>query len=433
LHYFLLKIPEYLNQTIMKTNIKILAILFTLFLSSLIFTKQASAQQPYVSFQVFYDQLSPYGQWVDYPNYGYVWIPDAGSDFAPYSTRGHWIMTEYGMTWVSDYNWGWAPFHYGRWDYDNYYGWFWVPDTEWGPAWVSWRRANGYYGWAPMGSGISISASFGRGYNNQNDHWTFVSDRYIDRSDINRYYVNRTDQDRIIRSSSVINNTYVDRGRNATYISGPARDDVQKVTGRRVTPVTIQENNKPGQDLSNGQLRIYRPQVIKNNNQAQRPAPSRIVNLKDVKSPSERNATNQPRNLNPTNNNRPVQQPNTVKPQNNNNNAQPAQQRKVNQTNNNRPVQQPNIIRPQNNNNNAQPAQQRKVNQTNNNRPVQQPNIVRPQNNNINNAQPAQQQKVNPANNNKSVQQPNTVKPSKSKKTELLKKSKSEADKKKTN
>src|SRR5580658_10431559 len=42
-----------------------------------------------VSTQVFYDQLSPYGQWVNYPNYGYVWIPSAGIDFSPYSTEGH--------------------------------------------------------------------------------------------------------------------------------------------------------------------------------------------------------------------------------------------------------------------------------------------------------------------------------------------------------
>ena len=34
------------------------------------------ATQP-VTTQVFYDQLSPYGQWVNYGNYGYVWIPSA--------------------------------------------------------------------------------------------------------------------------------------------------------------------------------------------------------------------------------------------------------------------------------------------------------------------------------------------------------------------
>ncbi len=332
----------------MKPNIKAFVIILVLIITSVIFTGKASAQQPYVSFQVFYDQLSPYGQWVDYPNYGYVWIPDAGSDFVPYSTQGHWILTDYGWTWLSDYRWGWAPFHYGRWDYDQYYGWFWIPDTQWGPAWVSWRRAEGYYGWAPLEPGISLSVSFGRGYDSRNDHWIFVRDRDIDRPDINRYYVNRTDHDMIIRRSSVISNTYVDQRRNTTYVTGPGRDDIQKVTGRRVNPVVIQENSKPGQDLNNGHLSIYRPQVAKNNDKAQRSAPSRLTNLRDVKRPSERNVTSQPRdinvkstqpvNSNPTQNVRRVEQPNNVKSQNSN----PAQNVKR--------VEQPNNVKLQNSN-----------------------------------------------------------------------------------
>src|SRR5688572_5624845 len=81
-----------------------------------------------VSYQTFYDELSPYGRWVEYPGQGYVWVPDAGDDFRPYSTNGHWVWTDnYEWMWVSDYDWGWAPFHYGRWDYDDYYGWYWVP------------------------------------------------------------------------------------------------------------------------------------------------------------------------------------------------------------------------------------------------------------------------------------------------------------------
>ena len=267
----------------MKSKIKILAICLALLVFSVIFARQISAQQSEVSFQVFYDQLSPYGQWVDYPNYGYVWIPDAGSDFVPYSTGGHWIITDYGMTWISDYNWGWAPFHYGRWDYNDSYGWFWIPDNEWGPAWVSWRRASGYYGWEPMGPGISISMSFGREYDSHNDHWIFVQDRYIDRSDMNRFYANRVDHDRIVRNSTIINNTYIDKGRHTTYVAGPAREDIQKSTGRRVNPVTVQENNKPGQEINNGQLRIYRPQVMTSNDKQQKPAPSKITNVKDVK------------------------------------------------------------------------------------------------------------------------------------------------------
>jgi hypothetical protein len=300
----------------MKTKIKFLAILLALIVSSVIFARQLSAQQSDVSFQVFYDQLSPYGQWVDYPNYGYVWMPNAGPDFVPYSTKGHWILTDYGWTWLSDYDWGWAPFHYGRWDFDNAYGWFWVPDNEWGPAWVSWRRADGYYGWEPMQPGISVSLSFGREYDSHNDHWIFVRDRYIDRSDMNRFYANRIDHDKIIRNSTVIHNTYIDNGRHSTYVSGPAREDVQKVTNRKVSPVTIQENNKPGQEMNNGQLRIYRPQVIKNNGTQQKPAPSRITNLKDVKQTPERNSANQPRNANQPGNSKQVQQQNAVNQRN---------------------------------------------------------------------------------------------------------------------
>ena len=37
-----------------------------------------------VSYQVFYDELSPYGSWVDYPSYGYVWVPRVTGDFQPY-------------------------------------------------------------------------------------------------------------------------------------------------------------------------------------------------------------------------------------------------------------------------------------------------------------------------------------------------------------
>jgi hypothetical protein len=267
----------------MKSTSKGIVLLLALLIFSSIAPKQTFAQQGAVSFQVFYDQLSPYGHWINYSNYGYVWIPNAGSDFIPYSTAGHWILTDYGWTWVSDYSWGWAPFHYGRWDFDNSYGWLWIPDNEWGPAWVTWRRADGYYGWQPMEPQMSISLSFGRPYNKSYDHWMFVRDRDFERSDINHYFVNRSDHDRIIKNSTVINKTYYDNKRHTTYVTGPAREDVQKVTGKKVNPVAVQENNKPGQSLSNGQLHIYRPLVSNNNNQYIKPGSAKTVNEKDTK------------------------------------------------------------------------------------------------------------------------------------------------------
>jgi hypothetical protein len=313
----------------MKSEIKVLVLFLAVCFASAAFPQKSSAQQPNVSFQVFYDELSPYGEWVNYPNWGFVWIPDAGSDFVPYSTDGHWILSDYGWTWASDYSWGWAPFHYGRWDFDHYYGWFWIPGNEWGPAWVSWRRAEGYYGWAPMEPGISLSVSFGRSYDSHNDHWIFVRDRDIDRGDINNYYISRADHDRIVRRSSVINNTYVDNRRHTTYIAGPARADFQQVAGRQVRPVAIQEYSKPGQEISNGQYRIYRPTVVNNRSNEAKPVPARIANLKDVKQPSERNPINpnkevtnvnssQPKVTTPSQNIRSDRQPNNIKSQNSN-------------------------------------------------------------------------------------------------------------------
>ena len=326
----------------MKLRIKHLLILFVLMMPSVLFPKQTSAQQNDVNFQVFYDALSPYGEWVDYKNYGYAWIPDAGPDFVPYSTAGYWVSTNYGWTWVSDYEWGWAPFHYGRWDYDNYYGWLWIPDNEWGPSWVNWRRADGYYGWSPMEPGVSLSISFGRSYNSYNDHWMFVRDMDFERRDLNRYFVNRNDRASIIRNSSVINRTYIDNSRHTTYVTGPAREDVQRVTGRRINPVSIRENNRPGQDLSNGQMNIYRPQVQKNIGNQSRPAPARVSDLRDIKRPSERNSATQPRN---------VRLPD-------NRISQPTQQRSFAPANDAGRQQSPDVAKPRNNVNRVQPSQE---------------------------------------------------------------------------
>jgi hypothetical protein len=280
----------------MKIRFKILLALFILFGSATLIPSTVSSQQSNVSFQVFYDQLSPYGQWSSTPDYGYIWIPDVGPEFSPYSTNGSWVMTDYGWTWVSDYSWGWAPFHYGRWDFDNNFGWFWVPDYEWGPSWVTWRRGDGYYGWSPMRPGISVSMSFGNEYADVN-RWNFVRDRDFGRTNISRYYVNRRDNDVIIRKSSVINNTFNDNKRNVTYIAGPRRDDVQKYTRRSINNVSVRDNPNPGQKLTNNQLEIYRPQFDRNNDVKQRPAPSRVSDVKDIVPAGRRNANYKQNNV----------------------------------------------------------------------------------------------------------------------------------------
>jgi hypothetical protein len=159
--------------------------------------KSSIAQRGYqnynsgVSFQTFYDELAPYGDWVNDRDYGYIWIPDVGPNFQPYSTNGYWTMTEYGNTWVSNYSWGWAPFHYGRWEYNNHYGWAWIPDYEWGPAWVNWREGSGYYGWAPLGINISINLPM--------NLWVFVGSSNIYSNRLDRYYVHHRNYNNFYR------------------------------------------------------------------------------------------------------------------------------------------------------------------------------------------------------------------------------------------
>ena len=370
-------------------SLKILALLVALNTGAWIIPQVATGQQVSVSYQLFYDELSPYGTWVDYPSYGYVWIPDRDPGFSPYETAGHWIFTEDGWTWVSDYPWGWAAFHYGRWDYDNYYGWFWVPDDVWGPAWVSWRRSPGYFGWAPLRPGISVSMAFGNDYRERNERWIFVRDRDITRPDIGRYYVNRTNNVTIINHSTVIVNTRRDDTRNATYIMGPGRDDVQKVTHTTVNSVAIRDNSQPGHRLSNNELQIYRPEVQKGNGSGRDPSPSKVMKLNDVKPASDRNAGNR------------QQQPRAVNPPAR---VQPSQPPAVNSSDNRGRQQQPRTVNP---GARVQPSQPPAINPSDNKGRQQQPRTVNPGAR----VQPSQPPAVNPSDNKGRQQQLRTVNP----------------------
>jgi hypothetical protein len=242
----------------MKTKIKLPAILLGLLLLLTGTTQNVMAQNDDVSLQSFYDELSPYGQWIKDPQYGYVWRPDVDQEeFRPYYTNGRWAMTEYGNTWVSNYDWGWAPFHYGRWVYNRYNDWVWIPDTVWGPAWVSWRSGGGYYGWAPLGPSISIGINIGRGgYRIPDMCWNFIPYNNIYYNSYPRYYGNRN---RIyIQNTVIINNTYVRN--NRTYYTGPRADDIRRATNQRVTVYNVNRDSRPGASrIDNNSVNIYTP------------------------------------------------------------------------------------------------------------------------------------------------------------------------------
>src|SRR5579862_3258715 len=130
------------------------------------------------------EDLDPYGTWSEVPDYGPVWIPQQGPDWAPYRD-GRWVYEPYyGWTWVSYEPWGWAPYHYGRW---FVYGgsWAWWPGPVvaypgyypvWSPAYVSffgfgggWGVGVGFgfggfgsWGWLPCGPGDWYHPWYGR-------------------------------------------------------------------------------------------------------------------------------------------------------------------------------------------------------------------------------------------------------------------------------
>src|SRR5579872_303788 len=185
---------------------------------------------PETSYQAFYDALSPYGEWINDPEYGYVWMPNAGPDFKPYATNGNWVYTDEGWTWASNYPWGWAAFHYGRWFYEEGYGWMWIPGNEWAPAWVSWRRSPEYYGWAPLGPSVGMDVAAGGGYNPPAHYWNFVPQQYVASPRITNYYVNERQNVTIINNTTIVNyresNTRVNN-----YVGGPDPREVSRVAG----------------------------------------------------------------------------------------------------------------------------------------------------------------------------------------------------------
>ncbi|HYV94736.1 MAG TPA: DUF6600 domain-containing protein, partial [Chitinophagales bacterium] len=232
---------------------------------------------------------------------------------------------------------------------DPYYGWIWLPDNVWGPAWVSWRQAPGYYGWAPMGYGVD--------YYNDYNHWTFCGDRDFGRPYLDHYYVDPAYNTTIINNSTVINNTYVDNSNNTTYVYGPDASQVQRTTGRTVNRVNVQERNTPGQSLNNDQLTIYKPRITTTGANAKSLKPPHVVDMADVKTGSNGNANFALANSGTSDNSDrrvpTVQQDNSNATANN----KPAQQ-KVSQQNR----QQPMVTTPEKNVNRQQPSKQQSHN-----------------------------------------------------------------------
>lgn len=217
-----------------------------------------------VDINFFFDYLSPYGSWVEFSPYGYVWCPsDLGYGWHPYS-HGHWVWTDYGWTWMSDYDWGWVPFHYGRWDWDDGLGWFWVPDTVWGPAWVSWCWSDDYIGWAPLPPYADFVAGVGirLGRPIPVNFWCFVEGPRLLDSDLRRD-IFPFERNPFIYSRAV-HRENLGFANDRVFDRGVGVDEVRHWTGREVSRYRLEDAPQPGRPRVEGdRVRMYRPPILR--------------------------------------------------------------------------------------------------------------------------------------------------------------------------
>jgi hypothetical protein len=247
-------------KTIIKSGFLLMAV-------ALIFSgcaaSNSSTQTPApgpVTYQEFYDNLSPYGTWIDYPTYGHVWNPRISGDFRPYATNGHWAYSDQGWAWASGYNWGWAPFHYGRWLYDDNYGWLWIPGYDWSPAWVTWGSVDNYYCWAPLMPGLDVNSQFGS-WRPHSFYWNAVSRDHIYDRNLGSV-IERPDRiSPLAKRITIINNFNTDK-HHLYYSKGPNVADVQKYVHNPIAPATIRDVSRiNGVNHRGNVMNVYRPNI----------------------------------------------------------------------------------------------------------------------------------------------------------------------------
>ncbi|HRJ11085.1 MAG TPA: hypothetical protein PLP58_21065, partial [Prosthecobacter sp.] len=208
---------------------------------------QAPVTQPWVDpaadYSLFYEQLSPHGDWLDVEGYGYAWRPRlaAQASWRPYMD-GRWMWSDHGWAWDSREPFGWACYHYGRWVRVSRHGWVWIPGREWAPAWVSWRTGPDYIGWAPLppGPGLNvtvISHDCDVRYGLSPSSYFFIQSSYFGRSSYTSIGLSITNVTRIFASTvNVTSITVVNQSQSRFFAhrGGPDRAWLERRLGSPV-------------------------------------------------------------------------------------------------------------------------------------------------------------------------------------------------------
>lgn len=283
--------------------------LIIIFTSIAALTVKSQAQT--VNIDLFYEELSPYGQWSPHPEFGDIWQPyNVGADWKPY-TDGRWAWSDQGWIWISYEPWGWATYHYGRWIFDDYQGWIWIPGTTWAPAWVSWHQSPEYIGWSPLppDRGFFVEIGFNFNFYKSNyykpyyykPHHHHHKHRHKKRRYYHDYYHNPHNYrppakhsvflphhkfghhkhagkaaippphyDLVLRKSRNVTN--IKRVNNKVINYGPDRHYVEKHSNRKLVKHKIVEKNnnkfrgrKNVNNIQNDSYNVYRPRIERGN------------------------------------------------------------------------------------------------------------------------------------------------------------------------
>ena len=220
----------------------------------------------------FYDELKPYGAWIQVNGIGWCWQPQvvvSSPAWRPYCDAGRWVYTDAGWYWQSDYSWGWAPFHYGRWQMHDGCGWVWVPDRVWGPSWVVWRTEGDHCGWAPLPphadfdlhtgwrfNGVSVAVNFDFGLHANS--FTFVNYSDFNAHDLGHRRLDQPQVTKIYNNTTIINNYVVNN--NTVINQGIHVDRVAQATHTNIRQVPVHDA-PAGAPHSQGSEVAYRTQL----------------------------------------------------------------------------------------------------------------------------------------------------------------------------
>jgi len=188
-----------------------------------------------VDYKEFYDQLSPYGEWVQvsFEDIGlkpptaslkssgnnnsvianilgiktayadanvattFVWKPSPefamvsnvgqSPQYVPYS-NGQWVNSDAGWYFKAPTPWEETVHHQGRWVNSPNAGWMWAPGRVWAPAWVDWKQNDDYVSWAPLPPAVYYNTA--GGFSNtsiDNNNYAIVEKSRFLEPDIYRY------------------------------------------------------------------------------------------------------------------------------------------------------------------------------------------------------------------------------------------------------